>query len=412
MKVFCFARAWWLVAVIAAGVLVAASPTAGRVVAEPSSPDWAIAQTPNPGYYGNILLGISARTGSDVWAVGVQATQTSNDTLALHWNGSTWTAVSTPNPWPQCEDGDILWGGNSLSAVDAVSANDVWAVGSECYSANTIVEHWNGSNWSLVASPRKPHGFDSTAALYDVDAISATNVWAVGYSSSSGIDALIEHYDGSSWSVVQTAPGSSGYLTSVSATGPNDVWAVGSTDSGGNVVQHFDGNAWSVVPSPQPGSGSTLDSVDARSPTDAWAVGTKRGFGAQSSTFTMHWDGSAWTEVASPNPRNTGDARNELRSVVVLSKRDAWAVGTYENDLTNFHQDRTLVLHWDGSTWSIVDSPTPGATGQLTAVASASPLQPGTSTASRPLFMAGFFSNYEKNIYDEHYTLPRTLVIR
>jgi len=185
-----------------------------------------------------------------------------------------------------------------------------------------------------------------------------------------------------------------------------------STDGGDNIVQHYDGSGWTVVPSPQPGNSSSLDSVDALSPTDAWAVGTKSGFGAQESTFTMHWDGSAWTEVPSPNPRDTGDARNELRSVVVISKRNAWAVGTYENDLTSFHQDRTLTMHWDGSTWSIVQSPTPGETGQLTAVASTSSLMPGPSSTSRQLFSAGFYSMYEKNIYDEHYTLPRTLVMR
>jgi len=406
MKIHRFARAWWLIAV-AAGVLVAASPTAGRVAAGPGSFDWVVSQTPNPGYYGNILVGVTARTASDAWAVGVQATETSNDTLALHWNGRTWTAVPTPNPWPECQDGDILWSGNTLTSVAAVSANDVWAVGSECYSANAIVEHWNGSSWSLVASPRHPDGFDSTAALYGVEAISAANVWAVGYHGSSGVETLIEHYNGSTWSEVASG-GGSGYLSSVGATGPNDVWAVGSTD-GGNLIEHYDGNGWNVVPSPQPGSGSGLDSVDALSPTDAWAVGTKRGFGAQESTFVLHWDGSSWSEVPSPNPRNTGDARNELRSVVAVSKNDVWAVGTYENEQTNIHQDRTLTMHWNGVEWSIVASPTPGVTGQLTAVAAA---RTTPATSSRAVFSAGFFSNYEKNIYDQHYTLPQTLVLR
>jgi len=407
MKNLRLARAWWLIAVIAAGVLVAASPTAGKV-AEPSSHNWTVLQTPNPGYYGDILLGVSARTASDAWAVGVQATTDSNDTLALHWNGVSWTAVPTPNPWPQCQDGDIMWAGNALSAVAAVSANDVWAVGSECYSANTIIEHWNGSSWSLVASPRHKRGFDSTAALYDVAAISASNVWAVGYRGTSGLETLIEHYNGSIWSEVPAAGGSSGYLSSVSATGPNDVWAVGGTDSG-NVIQHYDGTAWTIVPSPQPGSGSNLDSVDALSPTNAWAVGTKSGFGAQESTFTLHWNGSTWSEVASPNPSNSGDARNVLGSVVAIAKNNVWAVGTYENNQTNFHQDRTLTMHWDGSSWTIVASPTPGATGQLTAVTSA-PTAPA-ATADQ-LFAAGFFSNYERNIYDGHYTLPQTLVMR
>src|SRR5512133_3776120 len=122
MQILRFARAWWLIAVLVGAVLVAAGPTAGNVVAEPASADWVISQTPNPAYYGNILHGLSARTATDVWAVGVQATETSNDTLALHWNGTSWTVVPTPNPWPECQDGDILWNGNSLNSVSAVSA--------------------------------------------------------------------------------------------------------------------------------------------------------------------------------------------------------------------------------------------------------------------------------------------------
>jgi hypothetical protein len=406
MKNLRLVGAWGLIAVIVCGAFASASSGAG-VVARPASRDWSVMQTPNPGYYGNIVHGLSARTPSDVWAVGVQATETSNDTLAMHWDGRSWSAVPTPNPWPECQDGDILWSGNSLEGVSALSATDVWAVGGECYSANTIVEHWNGSAWSLMPAPRFEDGFDSPAALSGVAAISPSNVWAVGYKGSEGLETLVEHYDGATWREVTVAGGSSGELTSVSATGPNDVWAVGSTGSG-NLIEHFDGNGWSVRPSPQPGSGSSLESVSALSPTDAWAVGSKRGFGAQESTFVLRWDGSSWREVASPNPRNTADATNELRSVVATSKGDVWAVGTFENEQTSFHQDRTLTLHWDGVRWSIVGSPTPGATGQLTAVASAR--LPAATTSQ--VFIAGFFSLYEKNIYDGHYTLPQTLAMR
>jgi hypothetical protein len=360
-----------------------------------------------PGYYGNIVWGVSARTPSDAWAVGVQATETSNDTLALHWDGQSWTAVPTPNPWPECQDGDILWSGNALASVAAVSANDVWAVGTECYSADAIIEHWNGSSWSLVPGARHKDGFDSTAALYDVAAISSSNVWAVGYRGTDYSTAtLVEHYNGSIWSEVP-AGGVSGYLSSVSATGPNDIWAVGSTDNG-NFIEHFDGNTWSVVPSPQPSGRSSLDSVSALSPTNAWAVGSRTGLGARESTFTLHWNGSTWSEVPSPNPRSTADATNQLRSVAAISADNVWAVGAYDN-LQTGHQDRTLTIHWDGSSWSLVDSPTPGATGQLTAVAG--PPKAPAATAE-DLFAGGFFSLYEKNIYDGHYTLPQTLVMR
>jgi hypothetical protein len=41
-------------------------------------------------------------------------------TLIEHWNGSAWTIVPSPN---------VGSGNNSLAAVAARSANDVWAVG-------------------------------------------------------------------------------------------------------------------------------------------------------------------------------------------------------------------------------------------------------------------------------------------
>ena len=409
MRIRRFARAWWLIAVIAAG-LVSAGPSSGKV-AEPMPSGWSVVPTPNPGYYGNILWGVGARNSADAWAVGVKATQTSNDTLALHWNGQAWTAVPTPNPGGDCQDGDILWGGNALTAVAPVSANDVWAVGSDCYSANTIIEHWNGSAWSLVASPRwKGWGWDSTAALYGVTAVSASDIWAVGYRGASGIQTLVEHYDGSAWSDVVAAGGQSGYLSGISATGPNDVWAVGATDTG-NLVEHYDGTSWSIVPTPQPGTNSGLYSVSALSPTDVWAVGSKSGAGPGSATFALHWNGTTWTEVPSPNPSSSPSARNDLNGVVALAPGNVWAVGTYRNAQTNFHQDRTLTMHWDGADWTIVDSPTPGATGQLTSIAATASHVDARGERAK-LFIAGFFSQYERNIYDGHYTLPQTLVMR
>jgi hypothetical protein len=306
---------------------------------------------------------------------------------------------------PDCQDGNIQWGGQSLNSVAGISAKDVWAVGSSCYSFDAIIEHWNGTAWSMVAgaSPAKDGG-GATASLYGVAAISPSNVWAVGYSGSGGLQTMIEHWNGSSWQV-SSGGGVSGYLSSVSATGPNDVWASGGTNNG-NLIEHWDGAAWTVVQTPQPAN-SSLDSVTALSPTDAWAVGSKRGSNGGEVTFTLHWNGTSWSEVASPNPSTAASASNQLRSVVALASNDVWALGMYENEQTNFHQHRTLALHWDGSSWSLVDSPTPGRTGQLTTAAAVpSGVTPGQ------LFAGGYFSYYDRNIYDGHYTDPRTLVLR
>jgi hypothetical protein len=68
-----------------------------------------------------------------------------------------------------------------------VSANDVWAVGfsphpsgTPQYLRQTLIEHWNGSSWSVVPSPN-PAG-KTYVVLNGAAAISASDVWAVGHS--------------------------------------------------------------------------------------------------------------------------------------------------------------------------------------------------------------------------------------
>jgi len=406
-----FAWCWCLVALIALmGPIggAASLPTSGDgLVATPSS-GLVVDATPNPGGWGNIILDIAASGPRDAWAVGVQATYTSNDTLAIHWNGTSWTAVPTPNPESDCEDGDILWGGQTLSGVSGVSPTDVWAVGSGCYGISPLIEHWNGTSWSLVSGPApKVAGGDSWASLGDVAAIASSNVWAVGYRGSSGEEPLIEHWNGGSWAEIAAPNPGDAYLTSISATGPNDIWVVGGSDPHSNLIEHFNGTGWTIVPSPQPALGSSLDSVSAVSPTNAWAVGSKWGPTGAELTFVLHWNGTAWTQLPSPNPSSASSARNQLRSVAVVSSTDVWAFGMYENEQTNYHQHRTLALHSNGFEWRLFQSPQPGRTSQLTAAAA---LPAGSSLPGKRIWAAGLFSNYDRNIYDGHYTLPETLV--
>jgi hypothetical protein len=408
-----FARVWCVLAV-ALAVLVAAGPTSGRILdsdtasslAPGTEGKWEVGASPNPGGWGNIIWGMKALTQSDAWAVGVQATFTSNDPLALHWNGTSWTVVPTPTPVPNCEDGNIQWGGNSLNAVDGVSSRDMWAVGNTCYGMNTLFEHWDGTTWSMVPGPGLPKG-DEWATLSGVAAISSSNVWAVGYRSSGWTEALIEHWDGNSWTIVPGARlgGTGSYLSAVAATGPNDVWAIGG-NGGGNLIEHFDGTSWSAVSSPQP-QGAALTGITAISPTNVWAVGPQRNSGHL--TLVMHYDGSSWTVVPSPNPSTAYNADNELRSVAVFAPDNVWAVGMYQNEQTSIHQHRTLIEHWDGTSWSIVSSPQPGHSSELNAV-TVPAKRTGFALGPR-VFASGLFSYYDINIYDETYTDPRTLVM-
>jgi hypothetical protein len=63
-------------------------------------------------------------------------------------------------------------GSDYLHAVDAVAANDVWAVGDNGYH-----QHWNGATWSQVAGPYPGLG----GRFNGVAAASSSDVWAVGY---------------------------------------------------------------------------------------------------------------------------------------------------------------------------------------------------------------------------------------
>src|SRR5439155_17696293 len=157
---------------------------------------------------------------------------------------------------------------------------------------------------------------------------------------------------------------------------PDGTWtaAVGASDpsSSGPV-----GN-WTFVPSPSVESVSpsivvdnTLQGIEAIAPDDVWTVGyANNPSGPQYSiqTLALHWDGSAWSIVATPNAPTDW---NRLYGVAATSSNDVWAVGASQ-DIASV-PGRTLAGHWDGTAWSIVPSPSPGAVvNEMRAVAAVS----------------------------------------
>jgi hypothetical protein len=103
---------------------------------------WTKVPSPSPGTSDSQLLGVSALSATDAWAVGHYDSPTGYKTLILHWNGTAWTRVSSPNPGGP--------NGSDLAAVSAVSASDAWTVGTftTATSFRPLTEHWNGSSWS------------------------------------------------------------------------------------------------------------------------------------------------------------------------------------------------------------------------------------------------------------------------
>ena len=331
-----------------------------RVVQNRLSPNscgsWSVVPSPNPNNTSG-LSGVAVVSARDIWAVGGSGSQMGGgQTLIEHWNGTQWQIVQSPSPGSRY---------NTLYSVTAVSTNDVWAVG---YYVNTnttlsLTEHWNGTQWSVVKSP-SPASVNNE--LYSVVAISSSDVWTVGLlSTSSTEEPLIEHWNGKQWSVVKNPnPGASNnFLSGVSADSANDVWAVGAKHTlGQTLVEHWNGKQWSIVKSPSPGSSDELRAVTVVSASDAWAVGyTLNGSSIQN--LVENWNGTSWQVVKSSNIGSSPS----FNGVAAVSANDVWAVGS-DNGNNNFGQ--TLTEQWNGKHWSVVNSPSPGSTStQLLGVA-------------------------------------------
>jgi plastocyanin len=332
-----------------AGTAGARTPAAGTSC----PPTWTLSTLPSGGESAT-FYGVTAISASDVWAVGSLYDGVQDRTLAEHWDGAAWSIVPTPNSGS---------GGQFLRGADGVATSDVWAVGYGSTATGQevpLAEHWDGSAWQIEATP-SPGGIAS--ALVSVVASVADDAWAAGYwiDGTGHYQTLIEHWDGSAWTIPESpsVPGVDNLLEGVSATGPSEAWAVGfvSDKLTGNrtLIERWDGSAWTRVPSPNPSTTSnSLTSVLAVAPDDVWAAGSQYD-GADNVTLVLHWDGSAWVTVASPSVPDEGNVLNALAAV---SAGDLWAVGYhYPTGDIVYH---TLAEHWNGVAWTIASTVNPG----------------------------------------------------
>jgi hypothetical protein len=242
---------------------------------------------------------------------------------------------------------------------------NAWLVGRYMLSSGvtqTLIDHYNGTAWKIVPSPN-PGGPLNGHYLAGVASVAAHDIWAVGFydrSGTAGTGTLIERWNGTSWKVIKSPNIGAGnnFLAGVAATSAGNAWAVGSYVSGTatkTLVEHWNGTSWKVIKGPNVGAGSNiLEGVSATSAGNAWAVGFSAQ-GAASQTLVEHWNGTSWKRVKSANPGGTAHS-NALTGVVVTSKNNAWAVGLYSSGTI----DRTLVEHWNGTSWNPVKSANPG----------------------------------------------------
>ena len=413
------------------------SVPAGATAVPTCTPSWALVSSPNAvsgqqpyGYAVNQLMGVSVVSADDVWAVGYYSEPSTSQaaspskrvanrsphdkgdsptgfqsvfrTLVEHWDGSAWTIVPSPN---------VGTDNNTLASVVAVAADDVWAAGyylNDFGIAQTLIEHWDGSAWSVVDSADVGPLLDNY--LTSIDAVAADDVWAVGYyfNDVAVAQTLVQHWDGSTWSIVDSpnAGESNNFLYGVAVVGPGDIWAVGAyaVVSPNQYVfkaltLHWNGVAWTVVATPSVGSfNNVLLAVDAASSDDVWAVGY---FSGSSGTRPLveHWNGSTWNPDIGPE---LGTDTGQLFDVVAIGANDVWAVGqsgAYSS------QSALLAAHWNGTDWTLTHTarPDPGPNGYSGYVA----LVAVDALMSDDLWAVGYFEGgpyFERRTLTEHYS--------
>lgn len=319
---------------------------------------WNISNSPNVGTSSDLAAITRVPNSSQLWAVGGYANSSNSGlTLIENWNGTNWSIISSPN---------VGSSGNALSGVAAASATNVWAVGSYLNSngtSQTLTEHWNGKSWKIVSSPDPGQGPDYLNAITRIPG--TKQFMAVGfYVDNTGAEqTLIEQWNGTSWQVVPSpSAGSSNDLYGVVALSASNIWAVGTIGPSRQLVDfiHWDGTSWSTVTAQNIGFGPDLNAITGLSSKNFWSVGEYQDMNTFSfQTLVEHWNGTKWKIVSSPN---VGTGGNELNGVVAVSSSDIWAVGFSCSDSVCVSGIRqTLIEHWDGTSWTIIPSPNVGS---------------------------------------------------
>lgn len=176
---------------------------------------------------------------------------------------------------------------------------------------------------------------------------SDNDVYFAGYQKSVG-GAVMLRWDGQSLVEVALPDNRPQLLGNISASGPNDVWALPALTSDltpGPDVVHWDGNTWTSMDVVAEQVDSVMElSLAAIAPGDAWL------FVAAGAVAAYHWDGVSWTER--PEVPLTPGAYHVTSWAGAPD--DIWVAYDDVDGDGNYAPSQAVVLHFDGSEWSVV----------------------------------------------------------
>jgi hypothetical protein len=159
---------------------------------------WSITPTPHPGA-GATLADVSCVKATNCFTVGTKYLDAVRvATLIERWDGTRWRL--TPSPTPGGSNGR-LWGVACPASPSCMAVGRSQTSPDPSDGTKTLAERWNGKKWSIVATPTTGVKYSS---LEGVACPNATRCLAVGYTRKSGgvSKTLVERWNGTAWSVV------------------------------------------------------------------------------------------------------------------------------------------------------------------------------------------------------------------
>jgi hypothetical protein len=188
--------------------------TSQTLIEQWNGASWSIDTSPDTsGSESNSLSGVSCVSGSFCEAVGSAQSGSAYDTLAEAWGGTSWSIASSPNK--------TATQSNQLTSVSCATASFCAAVG-WYYTGSydqTLAEDLSGGSWSLVTSPdtsatveNDPYGVSCTSATFCVMVGDAFNPNA----NPTVNETLSELWEGTAWSIV-ASPNAGGHNSLLNA---------------------------------------------------------------------------------------------------------------------------------------------------------------------------------------------------
>jgi len=289
------------------------------------------------------ISAMAASSSTNVWAVGHEIPTGANVPVTYNWNGTSWTKIK-PTAYGTASPDELLG-----VAVD--SSGNAWAVGDDYSYPNvqTLAYEWNGSSWVHKTSDNPTSTY--TNQLNSVSTDNSGDVYAAGvyYPTGTSGQPLIEKWNGTKFAqqTISNPSGcSGGTLYGISVYSATNIWASGNEGCGSSVeyvIYHYNGTSWTSTVGLGGGSYSTtLFGIKAVSSTEAWAAGRK--LGAAWSTIMLHYASGSWIEDTSAS------MSANLTSIDADSPNDVWAVGGSSGG-------NLLTLHYNGSSWAKVSTP-------------------------------------------------------